>query len=182
MDFDNRLFSRGQIKIINELTISDNKVSIYYAKLSGKLLQKNMVSVLTDKLFKTKHEEDKYKLNQVLARLGRRESIIVVRDSLKKMNTEDRLWQKQMFFYIRQKPLIDLLFDDLFSDERVTAYFEKWMESPLEKLCAFDALNILTRVVKDFPVKEKSSYSSDDLKTARKWAKTHKNSYVINDE
>ncbi|MDR2868132.1 MAG: hypothetical protein LBV46_01150 [Bacteroidales bacterium] len=167
------------IDIINTRASLNDRIFIYYAGLSGKLYQKNMIPIFEKKLFEAKRDTEKYQLNQILARLGRQKSVLAIQDSLRKMNIEDRLWQENVFLYVRQKPVIDLLLKDLLSNERGTSYFEGWMEKPLEKICAYDALKLLSKIVKDFPVKGKENYSEFDLEIARSWIKKHKNDYII---
>jgi hypothetical protein len=185
MQFENNLFDKNTIKIINERAKKNNKSSLDYAYLSGKLYQKQMISIFEKQLCDAKYDEVKYKLNIILSRLGYKKSISIVRDSLLKMNIEDRLWtNKKSFIYIRQKEIVDILFRDLESNETETPYYEQWMDIPLEGYpYSKRALDILTQMIKDFPIRQKSDldYTDEDLYIALKWAKQHHN-YEIRKE
>ncbi|GAB6013347.1 hypothetical protein [Viscerimonas tarda] len=181
MLFDNDLFDKEVINIINERTQRNDRYSLDYAYLSSKLYQKQMIPIFERQLQNTKYNENKYKLNLILARLGSKQNINIVRDSLQNMYIEDRLLNEKVFLYVRQKVIVELLFKDLYSNQKETPYYEGWMEEPVEGLCANRALHLLTMLIKKFPIQQKEdiSYSKEDLDIARKWVKQHKNKYDI---
>ncbi|GHT76799.1 hypothetical protein FACS189463_2560 [Bacteroidia bacterium] len=179
--FENNLFDKEVTNIINERARRNGRYSLDYAYLSSKLYQKQMIPVFEEQLQNMKYNENKYKFNFILARLGHKQSINIVRDSLQNIYIEDRLLNEKIFLYVRQKAIVELLFNDLYSNQRETPYYEEWMEKPVDGLCANRALHLLTMLIKKFPIQQKEdiSYSKDDLDIARRWVKQHKNKYDI---
>jgi hypothetical protein len=182
--FSNNLFDKEMIDVINKRAEKNNRAAIDYAYLSGKLYQRVMIPVFKKQLQDAIYSEIKYKLSVILARLGDKKSITTVKDSLQKMYIEDRLLTEKVFLYTRKKPIVNILFQDLESNQKETSYYEEWMTEPLESLYANRALHILTMLIKDFPVKTKDdlNYTKDDLNAARKWTKKHINNYEIIEE
>ena len=176
-NFENSLFDQTMIDTINERVKKDNRYSLDYAYLSGRLYQYQMMPVFEELLNKEKYEEGKYRWHIILSRLGHEQSIEIVKDSLQKEFIWDRVRRESTFTYIRQKPVVDILFNDLESDEK-ESYQEQGMEKPLVWPHAYKPLRILAKIVKDFPIQDEN-VSLEKLEIARAWAREHREDYEI---
>ena len=184
--FENNLFDQHVIDTINHRIKNNPRFSISYAYLSGKLYQYQMIPVFEELLQKESHEEAIRRWHTILARLGNEQSVGIIVDFLQKMDIADRLWRsEQIFTYVRQKTVIDILFDDLESGETVLFDYE-WLEEDTHVLLAYWALPILTKLIEDFPVQHRkqdgSFYTEEELNIARAWAKEHRDNYEIKEE
>ena len=184
--FENNLFDQDVIDTINHRIKNNPRFDLDYAYLSGRLYQYQMIPVFEELLLKETNDRTIYRWHTILARLSNEESINFVRKYLQELSIDTRLLQQgETYAYVRQKPVIDILFDDLESEARGPEYFEPWMEKPLAgSLRAYNVMDILTRLIKDFPVqyrdrRKNMSFTEEELEIARAWAKIHKNDYEI---
>ncbi|GHT19922.1 hypothetical protein AGMMS4957_05330 [Bacteroidia bacterium] len=190
--FDNDLFDKEMIDTINSRAAHNKRAATDYAYISGKLNQKQMIPAFEQQLAVETNPHSKYEWNKVLARLGFAPSIETVRGFMQELSINERLIRySNVFFYTRQKLIIDLLLQDLNSKaiEEPTLEFG---EPPRDGWpYAGRAMRLLMKLVKDFPIKEQKidyatttdemlrAIENNDLAIARKWAKQHKNDYKI---
>ena len=178
--FGNDLFDQSMINIINERANTLKFYYLDYAYLSGKLYQYQMIPVFEEMILTAKWEETKLKWHIILSRLGHKQSIDIMVETFKKMSMKSRQEDRNTFFYIRQKPVIDILFDDLVSKE--TIRYELIHGDRTKTPLAYETMQILIKLVKDFPGWQDGLSESECLKIARAWAKKHRNDYEIIEE
>ncbi|GHT19924.1 hypothetical protein AGMMS4957_05340 [Bacteroidia bacterium] len=189
--FDNQLFDKEMIDTINSRAAHNKRAATDYAYISGKLNQKQMIPAFEQQLTTEESPINRFEWNMILARLGFAPSIEVTRNFMQELSIDERLIRyERVFFYTRQKPIIDLLLKDLNSNEIQEPSLE-FGEPPRDGTpYVHYAMKLLMKLVKDFPVIERE-YDNDatteflkkqheeDWAIARKWAKEHKNNYEI---
>ena len=178
-DFENSLFDQSMIDTINKRVKIDDKNSLDFAYLSGKLYQYQMIPVIEEMLHKETWGASKLKWNIILARLGQKEGIDKVVESLKKRSMDGSKWVENTIFYTLQKPVIDILFDDLESNKTMSYKLIYGDAVPGEKIFALIPARILRKLVKDFPKYDYDLSEPENLEIIRAWAMKHREDYEI---
>lgn len=82
--------------------------------------------------------------------------------------------------YVRHPKTIDVIIEYLYSEERLPPVSKE----DTGEHYTLRALEILSRIIKDFPVRQTNSYTynTEDVLLARQWMKEHRTNYELLDE
>ncbi|GHU96883.1 hypothetical protein FACS1894156_8330 [Bacteroidia bacterium] len=182
--FDKELFDKDMIDTINVRALQNMRASLDYAYISGNLNQKQMIPAFAQQLMLAQSPQSKYEWNKILARLGYVPSIEAIRDFMQGLSMYNRVVLSEyssVFLYTRQKPIIDVLFQDLNSNELVPPLREPGVVSTFEGWpYAGSVWRLLTKLVKDCPIPKRGDYyAAKEIEKVRKWAKEHITNYEI---